>query len=82
MSIISIKITARKMISYEVNGLPLFFYSLMSVLIIIFWKLGKLEAMGIVGAFAFGFYFCQLFIKDEIDTKAICGIYLLFFLFR
>ncbi|NQY89689.1 MAG: 2-hydroxycarboxylate transporter family protein [Colwellia sp.] len=77
MSIISIKITARKMISYEVNGLPLFFYSLMSVLIIIFWKLGKLEAMGIVGAFAFmwaiGFFFYAIGEKLPIWREYVGG---------
>jgi Na+/citrate or Na+/malate symporter len=77
MSINSIKNTVQKFISYEVNGLPLFFYSLMSVLIIIFWKMGKLEAMGIIGAFAFmwaiGFFFYAIGEKLPIWREYVGG---------
>jgi Na+/citrate or Na+/malate symporter len=37
----------------EVSGIPLAYFIIMSVLIILFWQVGKLKDTGIVGAFAF-----------------------------
>lgn len=47
------KHTARKIISYELGGLPIFSYLLMASLTLLFWSMGKLTETGIVGAFAF-----------------------------
>ncbi len=47
------KETARKIVNFEVGGLPVFSYLLMGSLTVLFWRMGRLPDTGIVGAFAF-----------------------------
>jgi Na+/citrate or Na+/malate symporter len=48
-----VKETARKIVNFELRGLPIFAYLLMGSLTLVFWRMGKLAEGGIIGAFAF-----------------------------
>jgi Na+/citrate or Na+/malate symporter len=47
------KETVRKVVNFELRGLPVFAYLLMASLTLLFWKTGKLTEGGVIGAFAF-----------------------------
>lgn len=61
----------------EVAGIPVLFFSIMAVLIILFWKMGQLQETGIIGAFAFmwaiGFIFYAIGEKLPIWREYIGG---------
>jgi Na+/citrate or Na+/malate symporter len=74
----------QKISNYEVGGIPILFYSIMTMLIMIFWQAGKLENTGIVGAFAFmwgiGFFFYAIGEKLPIWNSYVGGGMIMAFL--
>ncbi|NVJ64167.1 MAG: 2-hydroxycarboxylate transporter family protein [Flavobacteriaceae bacterium] len=67
----------RKILQFEVAGIPVVFFTLMASLIILFWQMGELQETGIVGAFAFmwslGFIFFAIGEKLPIWREYIGG---------
>jgi Na+/citrate or Na+/malate symporter len=78
------KQTARKIISYELGGLPIFSYLLMASLTVLFWGMGELTETGIVGAFAFmwtiGFFLFAIGEKLPVWKDYIGGGFIMAFI--
>ena len=67
----------QKITDFEIHGIPIFYYSIMSIIILVFWQLGHIQKTGIVGSFAFmwaiGFIFYAIGEKLPIWRTYIGG---------